>query len=234
MLRLGKMKTQQIAEWMGISYSTFRKKKKEKLQELANFCDFEEIYGGVNIFEIYEYNYSKLGSLSKQTIVNNLPAVWNQNGLDTCKRVGEEIRLKNNLPIASGTAGKYAGEGRRKWFGNPYNDVQGQLGRCNYVLCKAEGDGVNTRFIRFTQEEEKIKQDLIKKYFGSVAEKTVIVKAMVEMGEIRKQEAWDVLEEMTSLNKESYMSFLMELQSVLKCKVKKATQVERFCLESAF
>ena len=74
----------------------------------------------------------------------------------------------------------------------------------------------------------------MKKYFGSVAEKTVIVKAMVEMGEIKKEEAWDVLEEMSNLNKESYIRFLMELQSLLKCKIVKATNVERFYLESAF
>ena len=231
LLRLGIMKTQELAEWMGISYSTFKKKKKEKLQELTNFCNFEEVYGGVNIIQIYEYKYNKLGSFSKQTIVKNLPQVWSQDGLDTCKRVGEEIRLKNNLPIASGTASKYAGVGRTKWFGKPYNDIEGSLGRCNYILCKTEGEGANTRYIRFTQEEEKIKEDLMKKYFGSVAEKTIIVKAMIEMGEIKKEQAWDVLEEMANLNRESYFSFLMELSRLLKCKVTKATNVERFYLE---
>lgn len=231
LLRLGFMKTQELAEWMGISYGTFRKRKKERLGELTNFCSFKEIYGGVNITQIYEYEYSKLGSLSKQTIVKNLPQVWSQDGLDTCKRVGEEIRLKNNLPIASGTAGKYAGVGRTKWFGKPYNDMVGKLGKCNYVLCKMEGEGANTKYIRFTEEEEKIKEDLMQKYFGSVAEKTIIVKAMVEMGEIKKEQAWDVLEEMTNLNRESYVCFLMELSSLLKCKVTRATDVERFSLE---
>ena len=233
LLKLGVMKSQQVAEWMGISYSTFRKKKKEKLEELANFCNFEEIYGGVNIIQIYEYKYSKLGSFSKQMIVKNLPQVWNQDGLDTCKRVGEEIRLKNNLPIAAETAGKYAGEGRTKWFGKPYDGTAGSLGKCNYILCKTEGTGADTKYIRFTQEEQKIKENLMKKYFGSVAEKTVIVKAMVEMGEIKKEQAWDVLEEMTNLNRESYFSFLMELSSLLKCKVVKATDVQRFQIEES-
>ena len=58
--------------------------------------------------------------------------------------------MKNNLPIASETAGKYAGVGRTKWFGKPYNDTIGSLGKCNYILCKTEGQGANTRYIRFT------------------------------------------------------------------------------------
>ena len=60
--------------------------------------------------------------------------------------------MKNNLPIGAGTAGRYAGDGRTKWFGKPYNDVAGKLGKCNYILCKTEGEGVNTQYIRFTEE----------------------------------------------------------------------------------
>ena len=76
-----------------------------------------------------------------------------------------------------------------------------------------------------TSEEEEIKQKLIQKYFGNVSEKQVIVKAMVESGEISKEEAWDVLEELTNMKgRGNFLTFMNELQTKLNCKVIRGTQ----------
>lgn len=76
-----------------------------------------------------------------------------------------------------------------------------------------------------TPEEEEIKQKLILKYFGNVSEKQVIVKAMVESGEISKDEAWDILEELTNMKGQgNFMAFLTELQEKLNCMVIRGTQ----------
>ena len=54
------MTSQEIAEWMGISYKgTYANNPKKYLIQLDNFCDFEKIYGGVIIKEIYQSVYEK-------------------------------------------------------------------------------------------------------------------------------------------------------------------------------
>ena len=55
-LRLGKIKSQDLANWFGMSYGSFRVNKQAKLEELRLYCDFVEVYGGVNILNIYDYN----------------------------------------------------------------------------------------------------------------------------------------------------------------------------------
>ena len=53
-LKLGKMTTKELAKWFGISYGSFRVTKENKLEELKLYCEFEEVYGGVDIKEIYD------------------------------------------------------------------------------------------------------------------------------------------------------------------------------------
>ena len=58
-LKLGKMTSQEIAKWIGIKYSTYSNNIEKYLIQLDNFCDFEKIYGGVIIKEIYQSVYEK-------------------------------------------------------------------------------------------------------------------------------------------------------------------------------
>lgn len=53
------MSTKQIAEWMGISYNTFRKQSANYLNKLSYFAEFEKIYGGVIITKIMVPEYIK-------------------------------------------------------------------------------------------------------------------------------------------------------------------------------
>ena len=63
-LRLGKMTSKEIAEWLGITYNTYKKNVKKHLEKLDGFCDFEQIRGGINVKEIYISIYDK--NLSKK------------------------------------------------------------------------------------------------------------------------------------------------------------------------
>ena len=48
---------------------------------------------------------------------------------------------------------------------------------------------------------------------------------MVESGEISKEEAWEVLEELTNMKgRGNFMAFMNELQNKLNCKVIRGTQ----------
>jgi len=60
------------------------------------------------------------------------------------------------------------------------------------------------------------------------------VQGMVEAGEIKKEEAWDILTQMTNMKGVNFYTFLKELQEVLGCKVIKGTFVDRIEDRSAF
>lgn len=155
-----------------------------------------------------------------------MPEVWNASGLDSSKRVSLEIQHQLMLPLTPGTVYQYTLKSRNELYGRPYGEP-GALGRCSYTWCKKIGDGRTADIVYLTPEEEEIKQKLIRKYFGDVSEKQVIVKAMVESGEISKEEAWDVLEELTSMKgRGNFMAFLAELQETLNCMVIRGTIIE--------
>ena len=78
-----------------------------------------------------------------------------------------------------------------------------------------------------TPEEEKIKKDLQMKYFGDTTEKQILVKGMVETGEITKEEAWSVLEELTNMKANGFAGFLSELQDKIGAPIVRGTLVER-------
>lgn len=233
-LRIGVMTNQQLAAWFGVQPASFSVRKKEKLEELKAYADFEQIGNKqkkIKINKIYEEEYHKKGSQAFETIRNKLDETWSADGLDSCKRVCYEILETADLQIAESTAYNYTLKSRNDLYGKPFQ-TSGSLGNCKYVWCKQEQDG---RLRYLNQNEEQIKQYLIKKYFGDATQKQIIVQGMVESGEISKEEAWDVLTQMTKMQGNNFLGFLKELQASIGCKVIRGTLVERFELaKSAF
>lgn len=52
-LHLGKMKSVEIAEWLGVAYSTFRNNSKKQFSKLDNYCEYKKVWGGIEITKIY-------------------------------------------------------------------------------------------------------------------------------------------------------------------------------------
>ena len=214
----------QLAEWFGINPSTFSRDRASYLKELKNFVAYEEIGKRIKVLEVYTPEYDKDWNSNYGKVRRKVPEVWNANGLDSSKRVSQEIQHQLMLPIKEGTVYQYTLKSRNELYGKPFGEP-GELGRCVYTWCKKIGDGYDADIVPLTPEEEEIKQNLILKYFGNVSEKQVIVKAMVESGEISKDEAWDILEELTNMKGQgNFMAFLGELQEKLNCMVIRGTQ----------
>lgn len=227
-LKLGIMTNKELAEWFGIGADSFRNYRKKKLEELKNFAEFEELRGKVNITKIIIPTYMKLRSKAYQRIKDEVDKEWSEDGLDSCSRVSLKIeeKLKNELTIAPSTIYDYTRQSRNELYGIPFQE-RGSIGSCVYLWCKKQGDGINTEYSLLTPEEEELKQTLIKKYFGDATEKQIIVKGMVEMGEIRREEAWSVLEELTGMNNNNFIMFLSELQAKIGCQIVRGTLVDR-------
>lgn len=230
-LTIGKKTGIQLAEWFGISYGAFRNKKSEKLEELKLFAEFYEENGKVVITKVIEPVYQKGMMSVKRKVIEKIDKVWSADGLDSCQRVGEkilELLQKENKDFnrTTGTIVKYTREGRNELYGKPFDNIGGKIGSCIYIWCKRNPKTGEYDFL--TEEEQEIKQKLQTKYFGDATEKQILVKAMVEAGEISKEDAWSVLEEMTNMNgKTNFMGFLKEIQQTLHCQVIRGTLVDR-------
>lgn len=238
-LKLGIMTNKELAEWFGIKEKSFANAKKKKLEELKKFADFSTSRGKVNIKKIYIEKYEKKGSEAKEKTKEKLPEKWGhgENNIDTCKRVSLAINaeLKNEgLLMSDGTIYNYTRQVRNELFGIPFSQIGGSIGNCVYIWCKRIGEGKNARYEQLTEEEEKIKKHLLKKYFGSDEEKEVLIASMVENGEITKEEAWDLHAELIGVNNsDNFLSFINELSVAIGGFVVKGTMIER-CDKSTF
>lgn len=230
-LKLGKMTNKELAEWFGITESSFKNvKNKGKLDELKLFANFYEEKGKVVITEIFEPVYNKQQGKTLQQVIGKIDEVWSEDGLDSCSRVGTQIcdlLCKEGLIRKESTIIEYTRQGRNELYGKPFVS-SGRLGKCIYIWCKRNPETGD--YALLNEEEQMIKQQLQTKYFGDATEKQILVKGMVESGEISKEEAWDVLEEMTNMRTGNFMAFLREIQKALGCQVIRGTLVERNAL----
>lgn len=223
-LKLGKITNKELAEWMGITANTFNKSKEKYLRELENFANFHIEGKKVVIDKIINPIFSKQGSKAYQMVRDKVDDFWSPTGLDSCKNVSNQIveYYGDRLPVGKNTAYDYTRKGRNELYGVPF-EAGGKLGKCVYTWCKKEGENL----IPLTEEEQKIKELLIKKYFGNTTEKQILIAGMVEMGEIKKEEAWDILSELTNMKGNNFLLFLGELQEKIGCKVVRGTLVQR-------
>lgn len=224
-LQIGIINNKQLADWFNISGSTFSRTKEERLKELEAYADFELIGNKqkkVKIIKVYQKYYHKKGSQAFETIKSKFDQNWSQTGLDSCNRVCDKIMKNTVLSIAPRTAYNYTLKSRNELYGKPFQSG-GELGNCRYIWCKEEEGEL--RYL--TPEEEEIKTNLIKKYFGDATEKQILVQGMVEAGEISKEQAWEVLTELTNMKGMNFVVFLQELQDKLGCRITKGTEIQK-------
>lgn len=226
-LKEGIMTNQELADWFGVSLSTFNHTKKKKLEELTAFADYElvgEKVKKVKIINIYNPVYSKQGSSSFQIIKTNFQTYWKDNGkgLDTCKRVGEEMYSDGITSLSYKTTLSYVGRSKREMFGKNFIS-RGTEGYSIYGWGKwIQNSNHELELVPLTQEEEKIKDVLVKKYYGNVTEKAVFVQGMIDAGEITEEEAWGVLDQLVNI-KDKYGAFKAEFQIAINAPLGKGT-----------
>lgn len=223
-LKEGKISNKDLAEWFGVSSTTFNHAKEKKLEELKYFAHFHLEGKKVIIDKVLNPIYSKQGSKAYQMVKDKVDEFWSPTGLDSCKRVSNQIveYYGEQLKVADATAYDYTRKGRNELYGVPFESA-GTLGTCIYTWCKKDGD----ELVPLSDEEQELKEFLIKKYFGDATEKQILVAGMVETGEITQEEAWGVLTELTQMKGGRFMTFLSELQEKLGCQIVRGTLVQR-------
>lgn len=226
-LHLGKMTNKELSEWFNISLNSFVRFKKKKLEALKYYCKFEEIYGGVNILSIFKEKYNKKDTQIREIYRKGFEELMNP--IDTVSNINEKIYDKyydKLTTLKSSDSGyHYAIEVRNANYGIPFKS-KGIKGVCYYLWCKVEYREDDIYYIQFNEEEEKIKQKLLKQFFGTNVEKDLLIAEMVDSGEITKEEAYDLMVSYRNLNTQGFVGFLKALEKEIGTKVVKATKFE--------
>lgn len=223
-LTTGLKTNKELAEWFGIIPNSFCRSKDKKLKELHLFAEYHLEKDKVFIDEVLIPIYSKQGSRNYQKVKEALPKYWSATGLDTCTNVSHKIYIKEikySESLSESTTYRYTTRARNDLFGRPLV-ARGELGECHYILCKKLPSG-ECDF--FTPEEDKIKKEMLKKYFSTADEMTVMVNEMVSRGEITSEEAWRTYAEMIDMQN-NYPAFLTELTAAIGYQVVKGTVIE--------
>lgn len=224
-LKLGIMTNKELAKWFGgIQEKSFRSTRAKKLKILEEYAEFEDMRGKINITKVIKPIYIK--NKNYKFIKEKTLEQWSNTGLDTCRLVCKKITQKyyNNKEIQAlkeSTSYNYVSQSKREFWGKAFT-TEGELGTCKYEMCKE----INGECVEFTEEEKKIKQELLNKYYGNdVSEKFVFIKDMLENKEITEQECWQELEKMTDMENR-YWNYRNELEEKIGTKVVRATRVE--------
>ena len=219
-LRLGIMTNQELADWFGIKEKSLRSTRKKKLEKLKDYAIFEDGRGQVNIIKILRPVYEKKCE-NKKMIKEKTIEQWDKSGLDTCKFVKDKIinKYDDEINLSEDTIYTYVCNSKRELYGKAFCE-EGERGYCKYELCKK----INGKCVEFNDEEIKIKNKLLKKYFGSVEEKTIFIQDMINEGEITEEEAWKEFNLMADVSG-NYIFFISELEELIKNDVVKATRI---------
>lgn len=204
-LKLGKVTNAELASWFDTTESNLSHKKKKFLEKLKTYCEFKLYRGGVEIIKIYKPFYIK--NQNYKIVEENFDNYWDESGLDTCAHVGSQIYedFHNQLTVKENTTIKHTAQVRDAKYNKPSGDDVGPEGKCYYVLCKKDGE----KPVWLNSEQDKIKQELLNKWFKGADEKTVIVQDMINSGEITEEGAWKTYSNLMKLPK-SYPGFMAE------------------------
>ena len=105
-LTVGKFKLSEIAEWFGIKVTSFNAAKEKKLEELKEFADYELVSTHqIQITKVKYPFYVKKNSKNYEIIKKQITKTWNPDGIDTCKRVSNQIYQEkhNELTLTEST-----------------------------------------------------------------------------------------------------------------------------------
>ena len=217
------MTNAELAEWFGIKPNSFRNTKTQKLEELKRFAEFEVEKTKVRITKIYKSVYVKKKSADYSIVKEEFTQVYNKSKIDTASNVSKKIyrKRKDDLTIKESTTYEYTKAARNELYGKPFVGC-GERGVCRYIWAKQIGEG---QYERFNEEEQAIYKRLLVKYFRGTDEKTIFVEDMIKRGEITKEEAWDVFEDMMNLE-QGFMNFKIEMEEAIGYPIVRVTEIE--------
>lgn len=165
------MRTEDLASWFNIKYGTFRKNPNKYLDILKSYCDYEKVYGGVMINEVYIPEYVKnINVKDREKYLEEIKlCVKNQDGLSTLSGMSRKL-LKEGYFTSEYTGRYRLAKAGKELFGNTKELIShGTAGSREYVWAIKVNDYNIYRSL--TEQEEKIFDDIIIGCYGAQPEK---------------------------------------------------------------
>ena len=189
-LQLGKMKTADLAKWFGISLSRLHNATPQFYEKLNNFCDYEKVYGGVIIKEIYFDTYDKKFDVKMENfIIKEIIRCINENeGLSTISEIARLFCL-DHKDIGERAACKVISKTLNKLFGVTKELTSiGEIGSREYVWGIKIDNYNHYRFL--TEEEDRIFNDIITNFYShnpEVVKKAALLNSLYRRHEISQE-----------------------------------------------
>lgn len=223
MLEKGALMTNaKMANWFGVSEAAYIRRRKQKLEELALFADFEYIpYKGVYIKEVYYPEYSKnqdrFTEKAKDTVDKthtghslisySSNSYWAMQASDTVPDKPKPYRGSTQLKSLHDTVvssiryrNKITSKISKELYGDPrqrMNDRTGSKGWCEYIWCRGiKGDYVCEEFDFMDEEDIEFADKCWDDFTNNRKTKAVMRRTYEILAEDEEFNAEEVLETM--------------------------------------
>lgn len=198
------MSSKEIAQWLNISYSTYKRQSYKYLEKLKDYCEFTRIHGGVIISKIIIDEY--YGNLSKQIIQDYLEEI--SSGKNTLSSIAGMTRKFQKYKqeyknISFSTLQYQLGKTGKICFGktnySPYIEHQGAYGYRQAIWGIKLNDFNEYRYL--TEEEQKDLNKIITNFYKNEQNPNNIMQIGLledafKNGEITKEEYFQYQENM--------------------------------------
>ena len=237
-LKLGIIKSKELADWFQISASTYYNQKSKKLKELEQYCKFEDLgKKGVNILEIYNAYYQTKARQKVKQIFDELfkegeLVEWGQddNSIDTATHFANKILKKyGDCGVKFNTLVTYVRQEKKARYGKNSTrknvQIPGTEGSAKYVFCKLLTDG---SYVDFTEEEKKIKRELYKQLNVDDNEEELedfqAIRESYQKQEISENE---YIEYCNAYRQDKWYAYVAAIEERLNCKCVFATHLTK-------
>lgn len=228
MLKLGKMTSRELAQWFNISYNTYKNKINKYLEVLENYCEFDKIYGGVNIKEIYVEEYDKTLNFKddKLYLEEIQRCVETQDGLSTIAGMSRKLCQQGEYQSVR-TARYRLGKSKSRLFGNPKELISSGTSGTSQYLWAIKIDNYN-RYRLMSEEEQNILNNIIASIYTSDTsyediKKCALLDDLLRTNEIDVQEYFEQKDQITSGN---FVSCLFQFKEVTGLTLVRCTRHE--------
>lgn len=168
----GEYDYQQMAKWMGVQYQTFRHRRDQYLIIIAAHADFFFLENKhIEIIKVYQEICDRKILTIRKNVQEHFFDCWGYNDagqgnrmLDTCVSAARKyINKYGKGNLKESTIVHYFQQDKERLFGKnsvkKIKQKKGLIGFSKYIFCKRLKNG---KFIEFTQEEKRIKFEILK------------------------------------------------------------------------
>jgi hypothetical protein len=173
-LHLGEMKNQEVADWFGVSLSSYQNRKRKGtayLTQLEEYCAFKEKRGGIEILEIYMSEYVPRKSKT-DAICKEIAERWTSqpDGYSTAVYLLRDYMGEHCEDSAYAFLWEYNEKTltrkicgyRQEWWGNGRTVTKGTKGHSKRIQGVKDKETDMPRLM--TYEEEKLRNEILTDY----------------------------------------------------------------------